>query len=107
MPKKKTKYCPVCNSTDISADFSNPGAVRTGLFHNSFKCNNCGYTNNFFPEDEKQKIGQVKPAGKLPKRQMYNTIVRKQKKLWIRVLWIIILIIFILQLIINYYVFFN
>jgi ribosomal protein S27AE len=49
---KKQLICPRCKSTDISNDFSNAGMVATGLFNNRKKCNNCGYSSDFFPEIE-------------------------------------------------------
>ncbi len=46
MPKR---ICPRCKSTDISSDLS-AQAYGKGSFFNEYKCNDCGYTGQFFPE---------------------------------------------------------
>lgn len=49
MPKKLKRICPRCKSTDISSDLS-AQAYGKGSFFNSYKCNKCGYSGQFFPE---------------------------------------------------------
>lgn len=41
--EKDVKVCPHCRSTDVEADFSQPAAVATGVFHQKVKCNHCGF----------------------------------------------------------------
>jgi hypothetical protein len=63
-------FCPKCGSQDVSADFSNPGLVVTGLFNNYHKCHNCGFTGILFPEDPESRIPRkVKgPGNQTPKK---------------------------------------
>ncbi len=49
MSEKYISICPKCGSSDVINDFSNPGAVATGLFNNTKKCNHCGNV-GMFPE---------------------------------------------------------
>lgn len=62
MRRGKKKYiviCPKCGSAYVSADFSNPALVSTGLFSNIKKCGHCGHSGIMFP--------QV-PASQVPKK---------------------------------------
>ncbi|MBD3361599.1 hypothetical protein GF358_02275 [Candidatus Woesearchaeota archaeon] len=45
----KKRICPKCKSTNISKDLSKE-AYAKGSFFNQYKCNDCGYTGEFFPE---------------------------------------------------------
>jgi len=71
--KKFITICPKCNSTDVKTDFSNPGLVGTGLFVNAKVCNNCGYSSNFFPEIEEDKLPEEKKIKKQEKKELVNT----------------------------------
>lgn len=52
MKKKYAPVCPKCGSREVSVDFSNPGLVGTGLFHNYKVCRKCGFRGILFPEEE-------------------------------------------------------
>jgi predicted nucleic-acid-binding Zn-ribbon protein len=47
-----TRMCPKCKSRNIEADLSAQSFAKGSVF-NRFKCNNCGYTGEFFPEADK------------------------------------------------------
>ncbi|MFC1801528.1 hypothetical protein ACFLZB_03610 [Nanoarchaeota archaeon] len=51
---KLIKICPKCKSQNIKPDLS-VQAYGQGSFFNHFKCNDCGYTGQFFPEVLKNK----------------------------------------------------
>ena len=59
MPKKYIQICPKCKSTDISKDFS-AQAYGRGTFFNQYKCNNCGYSGQFFPEISEKELKKTK-----------------------------------------------
>lgn len=46
------KVCPKCKSLDISADLKMAWLGETS----TSTCNECGYTNTFFPEVEVSKV---------------------------------------------------
>ncbi|MBR9701269.1 hypothetical protein GOV11_05390 [Candidatus Woesearchaeota archaeon] len=43
------RFCPRCKSEDISPDLS-VNAIGKGSIFNSYICNKCGYSGEFFPE---------------------------------------------------------
>jgi hypothetical protein len=47
------KICPKCKSKDISPDLSS-SAYGKGSIFNAYKCNKCGFSGEFFPEEEKE-----------------------------------------------------
>jgi hypothetical protein len=77
MVKKKVNYvtiCPKCGSKDVSADFSNPAAVATGLFQNFKKCHHCGHTAMMFPEvPESQVPKKPKNVKMIKEKTLVNT----------------------------------
>jgi len=52
------KICPRCGSEDISPDLSLDN-YSSGKIFNSYKCNNCGYSGQFFIEIEKEEIKKI------------------------------------------------
>jgi|Deesub1362A_J573_1020465.scaffolds.fasta_scaffold02331_8 hypothetical protein len=46
---KYIKLCPICNSVDVSPNFSVPAAVASGALY-SYRCNRCGFVGLGFPE---------------------------------------------------------
>lgn len=69
--KKFKRMCPVCNSTDVKADTTNPVGVTTGLLE-TFKCNRCGNTGNFFPEVDAKKQPNLIPLDKIKNRNLVD-----------------------------------
>ncbi|MCK4521187.1 MAG: hypothetical protein KAU20_01345 [Nanoarchaeota archaeon] len=55
MSKKLIKICPKCKSTDISPDLSVQSYAQ-GSFFNQYKCNDCGYNGQFFPEVNEKEL---------------------------------------------------
>lgn len=53
------RICPRCQSTNISPDLSKE-AYGSGKIFNSYKCNDCGFHGEFFPEIDKKIIGKIK-----------------------------------------------
>jgi len=78
--KEMIRICPNCNSTNVSRDFTNPLIVRVGL--ESFVCNNCGHTGNFFPEVEKNKLKPVKDISKIKKTELVDNRYQNINWLW-------------------------
>jgi hypothetical protein len=81
--EKYVKFCPKCNSTDIKIDFSNPGLLGSG-FVNTSRCNHCGYSTNFFPENEVSKIQPIKKIENVEKRELVNATYGKTINWWWR-----------------------
>ena len=66
---KKEKYvriCPICNSTDVSPDFSSPAAIVSGALY-MYKCNRCGFIGNsaLFPKVRADQIPKPKDLSKI------------------------------------------
>ena len=60
------KFCPKCKSEDVQINLTPTNVVGTPQ---NWKCNNCGYTNNSFPEVELNLISQdIK--GKVKRRKL-------------------------------------
>lgn len=74
MKEKYVTVCPKCNSTHVYADFSNIGAVATGMINSFKKCDNCGFTSSIFPEMIKSEIPKVKKIKDVEKRQLAQPI---------------------------------
>ena len=51
---KDSRICPRCKSNDISPDFSIESYAKSSFFNN-YKCNNCGYKGQFFPEIKRKE----------------------------------------------------
>ena len=49
MPNKFVRVCPKCLSRNIESDLS-AEAYGASNFFNSYKCNDCQYAGQFFPE---------------------------------------------------------
>jgi len=64
--KHYVRICPVCNSTDVSHDFSVAAAVASGALYN-YRCNRCGFVGIIFPE---------MPADELPQPRNLDEIER-------------------------------
>ena len=47
--EKYVRICPVCDSTDVSPDFSIPAAIAAGALY-SYRCNRCDFVGIIFPE---------------------------------------------------------
>ncbi|OYT41576.1 hypothetical protein B6U80_01120 [Candidatus Pacearchaeota archaeon ex4484_26] len=63
-PKKEyVKVCPKCKSLDVRADFKLAWLGEAS----TFRCNNCGYTNSFFPEVEVSKVKDFMKKEKIRK----------------------------------------
>jgi predicted RNA-binding Zn-ribbon protein involved in translation (DUF1610 family) len=56
---KRVMICPKCKSRDIVPDIS-LDAYSSGTLANSYKCNNCGYTGQFFIEFDEEELRQMK-----------------------------------------------
>ena len=54
-----TKICPKCGSLDIKTDFSKPEIWAMGQ-PAIYKCGNCKYKGNIFPEVKKEEINEFK-----------------------------------------------
>ncbi|MBT3416808.1 hypothetical protein HON86_03680 [Candidatus Woesearchaeota archaeon] len=53
------RICPKCQSTNVSPDIGTE-AYGSGKIFNSYKCNNCGFSGEFFPEVDKKIIEKIK-----------------------------------------------
>ena len=53
------RICPRCQSTNISPDLSKE-AYGSGKIFNSYKCNDCDFHGEFFPEVDKKAISKIK-----------------------------------------------
>ena len=60
--------CPVCGSTNVETDFSNPLVWAAGTPSN-YKCHSCGHVGTFFPQIDRDKVKeyQAKVKEKLSK----------------------------------------
>ena len=63
MIKRKVKFCPKCKSADVATDYSAPSMTTWMIVGGPiwYKCNNCGFRSQIFPEKEskKEKIKNV------------------------------------------------
>lgn len=50
--------CPKCKSRDVSPDMDIK--LHGGMFANAFKCNNCGYSGQFFIEFDEEELKEMK-----------------------------------------------
>ena len=57
--KKYIKFCPKCNSIDISQDKSTMQSL--GFLPTKYICNNCGYTSFNFPEIDVNELDKLHP----------------------------------------------
>ena len=67
------KFCPYCNSPDVSVDFSNAGMIAAGSI-GQHRCNNCGYIGSFFPEMRKSELRPVKNPKRVGRRSKQNAV---------------------------------
>lgn len=65
---KYKKICPRCGSIKISVDFSNPVVWAYGTT-SKYKCKECGYLSNSFPEIEEDNIQNYKKELKYKKSE--------------------------------------
>lgn len=56
---KRVMICPKCKSRDVSPDLSLE-AYSSGSLFNSYKCNNCGYSGQFFIEFDEEEMKKMK-----------------------------------------------
>ncbi len=67
MKEKYITICPVCNSPDVSPDFSIPAAVAYGALYN-YRCNHCGYTGPVFLEISEENMPEVMDPEEIPRK---------------------------------------
>jgi len=77
------QICPMCNSTDITPDFSNPALAYAGALY-EYKCGHCGYVGQFFPEVE--DIVEEKKLSDVERRNIVNSDYLKNINWWWRII---------------------
>lgn len=70
---KYKKICPRCGSTKVAVDFSNPVVWAYGTT-TKYKCKECGYLGNTFPEISEDNIQNYKKELKYKGAEMPNKV---------------------------------
>lgn len=104
MPKRNNVIiCPLCNSKDVSADFSNP--LMAGFGHIFKECHHCGHKGMLFPEVSLADVPKKpKNPAKLKGRTLVNATMERGYRLYLAIGTIIFLIVTAMALI-SYFTF--
>ncbi|MBI4018940.1 MAG: hypothetical protein HY364_01665 [Candidatus Aenigmarchaeota archaeon] len=90
--RNKVIICPLCNSKDISADFSNP--LMAGFGHIFKECHHCGHRGMLFPEVSLAHVPKnPKNPAKLKGRTLVNMTMGRGYRLYLTMEIIIVLIV--------------